>query len=308
MADTTATSAPTVASWIINMMNSVPELKAIYDKVRDPKTGKFIYDTAAIQSMITDTDWYRLNGATVAQRLIDRFKGGENAYRDNVNEFRGLVSKVATSVGLDASDPTMSNYLSALGENAYLHGWTESQIENVITSNPEIVGKIKGGTYAAQAQQVAEYANTMGFNVSAADRTNYQQRLLGLVDKNGVRVRSSLDDIKNDIRNKAIALNPVFADQIKAGVSMWDLTSAYRDKMANVLEMDPDTIKWDDPLWKDGKIYQSVDQNSGKVVARPLWEVDKMLRADERWQYTKNATDTYDKMTYGILQKFGMVG
>ena len=147
----------------------------------------------------------------------------------------------------------------------------------------------------------------MGANVSAGDRTNYTQRLLGLVDKNGVRVRSTVDDIKAEIRKNTATRFAVFADQINAGVSLWDLTSAYRQKAADLLEIDPDTLKWDDPLMKDGKLFQSIDPQTGKIVARPLWEADKMIRQDDRWQYTKNAADTYDKYTYSILQKFGMV-
>jgi hypothetical protein len=306
MADTTK-DAPPMSTWIITALSQIPELNAVYQKVRNPD-GSFKYDAATIATMINDTDWYRLNGPTVAQKLLDRIKGGENNYREGVNEFRLSASKVATDLGLDASDPTVSNYLSALGENAYLHGWTTTQIEGVITSNPDIVKKIKGGLYAAQVQNVADYANTMGVIVSAGDRTNYTQRLVGLVDKNGVRVRSTEDDIKAEIRKNTATKYGVFADQINAGVSLWDLTSNYRQKAADLLEVDPDTIKWDDPLFKDGKIFQSVDpKDPSKIVARPLWEADKMIRGDERWQYTKNANDQYDKYAYSILQKFGMV-
>ena len=300
------TEAPPMATWIITALTTIPELNAVYQKVRNPD-GSFKYDAATIATMINDTEWYRLNGPTVAQKLIDRIKGGENAYVEGVNEFRQSVSKVATDLGLNASDPMISAYLSALGENAYLHNWTPAQLEGVITSNPEIVKQIKGGLYSAQTQDVADWAQTMGMNLTAGDRTNYTQRLLGLADKNGIRVRSSVDDIKAEIRKNTATKYGVFADQINAGVTLWDLTSNYRQKAAELLEVDPDTIKWDDPLFKDGKIFQSVDPNSGKIVARPLWEAAKMIKADERWQYTKNADETY--MGYGkaMLTKFGMV-
>ena len=295
-----------ISTWIIAMLQQVPELNALYQAVKN-SDGSFKYDAATIATMINDTEWYRLNGPTVAQKLIDRIKGGENAYREGVNEFRQSVSKVATDLGLNASDPMISAYLSALGENAYLHNWTPAQLEGVITSNPEIVKQIKGGLYSAQTQDVADWAQTMGMNLTAGDRTNYTQRLMGIADKNGVRVRSSVDDIKAEIRKNTSTRYGVFSDQINAGVSLWDLTSNYRQKAAELLEVDPDTIKWDDPLFKDGKIFQSVDPNSGKIVARPLWEAAKMIKADPRWQYTKNADETY--MGYGkaMLTKFGMV-
>jgi len=296
-----------ISTWIITMLQSVPELNALYQSVKNAD-GSFKYKPEAIAAMINDTEWYRLNGPTVAQKLIDRFKGGENNYREGVNEYRQSASKVATELGLDATDPAVSNYISALGENAYLHNWTPAQIEGVITSNTEIVKKIKGGLYSAQASDIADYANTMGSVVSAGDMTNYTQRLMGLTDKNGVRVRSSVDDIKAEIRKNTATKYGVFADQINAGVSLWDLTSNYRQKIADKLEVDPDTIKWDDPLLKDGKIFQSVDPaDKTKIIARPLWEADKMIMADERWQYTKNADALY--MGYGkaMLTKFGRV-
>ena len=137
MADTTPKLEAPMATWIITALQTIPELNALYQSVRKPD-GSFKYDAATIATMINDTDWYRLNGPTVAQKLIDRIKGGENAYREGVNEFRQSVSKVATDLGLDATDPSVSNYISALGENAYLHGWTPAQVEGVITSNTEI--------------------------------------------------------------------------------------------------------------------------------------------------------------------------
>jgi len=302
-----STEAPPMATWIITALTTIPELNAVYSKVRN-SDGSFKYDAATIATMINDTEWYRLNGPTVAQKLIDRIKGGENAYREGVNEYRQSVSKIATELGLDATDPMVSNYLAALGENAYLHNWTPAQVEGVITSNTEIVKKIKGGLYSAQTRDIGDWANTMGVTLSAGDITNYTQRLMGLTDKNGVRVRSSVDDIKSEIRKNTATKYSVFADQINAGVSLWDLTSNYRQKAADLLEVDPDTIKWDDPLFKDGKIFQAVDpKDPSKIIARPLWEADKMIKADERWQYTKNANDTYDKYAFSILQKFGMV-
>jgi hypothetical protein len=306
MADNKPLDAP-VSTWIITMLQDIPELNALYQSAFN-EDGSPKYTSAALAMMINDTEWYRLNGPTVAQKLIDRYKGGENAYREGVQEFRLTVSKVATDLGLNASDPQISAYLSALSENAYLHNWTPTQLEGVITSNPQIVKQIKGGLYSAQTQDVADWAQTMGMNLTPGDRTNYTQRLMGLVDKNGVRVKSSVDDIKAEIRKNTATKYGVFADQINAGVTLWDLTSNYRQKAAELLEVDPDTIRWDDPLFKDGKIFQSVDpKDPSKIIARPLWEASKMIKADPRWQYTKNADETY--MNYGkaMLTKFGMV-
>ena len=297
-----------VGEWVINLLQSVPELKAIYDKVRDPKTGKFLYNSDAINDMIIDTQWYRDNGPTVASRIAQKFKTGDVAYNAEIQNFKNSISQIATNIGLNTNDPTVSTYLSGLAETAYLHNWDQANIENQILANKTMVGSIQGGVYAASVSSIAGYANSMGIKLNATDQANYQQRLLGTVDKNGIRVKSSADDIKAEIRAKSASLFPIFKDQINAGSTLWDLTGAYRQKMADVLELDANAISWDDPLWKDGKIFTAVDPKTGVVTQRPLYDVEKLLRADDRWQYTKNATNEYSKWTYGILQKFGMAG
>jgi hypothetical protein len=294
--------------WITALTSAIPDLKAIYDTYRDPVTGKWNANADLISDKITDTQWFRDNGPTVAAKLADRYKNGEKNYQDQVGKYKVTVSALATAIGLDAKQPEVSNYLNKLAETSYLHNWDNANIEDQILSNDSIVNTIKGGQFSATVSSLADFAHTMGQTLNETDKKSYQQRLIGTMDANGIRVKSSVDDIKKEITGNTAALYPTFAEQLKSGTSLWDLTAGYRKKMADTLEVDPASISWNDPLWQNGKIFQSVDPKSGQIQARPLWEVDKLLKADDRWQYTKNAADTYDKYTYSILQKFGMVG
>ena len=297
-----------VDTWIINLLKNTPDLLKIYEDSFDPKTGKAKLDAAVIAQKIQATDWYITNGPTVAANLAAKYKYGQNYYNEKVTGFKNTVSALAASIGMNTADPTIAAELASVAETAFLHGWDNNTIEANMVGNKKLFTSVKGGAYAAGVQEIGDYANLYGVGLTDTQRKDYQGRLLGTIDPTtGIRSRSSADDIKMEIRNKAANTYSVFADQIKAGQSLWDITSAYRTKMADVLEMDPEAIKWDDPLWKDGKIFQSVDPATGKISARPLYEVDKMLRADDRWQYTKNANDTYSKYTYSILNKFGMV-
>ena len=301
--DVTAGSA--VDQWIINLVKTIPELNSIYQSSFDPKTGKATLTADVIAQKIQASNWYITNGPTVAGNLAAKFKYGQNYYNEKVSGFKNTVSALASNIGIDATDPAVSAELSSLAETAFLHGWDNTTVEANMISNSKLFTSIKGGAYANTVQDLGDYANLYGISLTDTQRKDYQGRLVGTVDANGIRIRSSADDIKTELRNKAAATYSVFADQIKAGQSLWDITSAYRAKMADVLEMDPEAIKWDDPLWKDGKIFTAVDKD-GKMSMRPLYEVDKMLREDSRWQYTKNANDTYSKYTGAILTKFGM--
>lgn len=298
-------SKPSMTTWIVNLLKNVPELKNIYDSVRNPD-GSFNRTVDAIVDMVTSSSWYLENGPTVAANIAGRYKFGEKFYNQNVNEYKITISALATQIGLDLTDPTVADYLAGLAETSYLNGWDESYIENSIIGNADIVGKISGGAYASAVQDLAEYGNLMGFTLSDNTVKDYQRRLIGEVTAGGLRSRATTDQIKQEIRDKQALLYPMFADDFAVGRTLWDVTALQRKKWADLLELNEDDLDWNDPLWKDGKIFTMTDEKTGKIVARPAWDAEKLIKQDERWQYTENATRTYEKWGTGILNKFGL--
>jgi hypothetical protein len=75
---------------------------------------------------------------------------------------------------------------------------------------------------------------------------------------------------------------------------------------ANLLERSEDDLDWNEPLWKDGKIFTMTDEKTGKIVARPAWDAEKLVKQTEDWQFTENATRMYENYGIGILNKFGL--
>lgn len=295
-----------MTSWIVNLLKNVPELKNIYDAVRDPNTGKFLYNQAAITDMITSSSWYLSSGPTVAANIAGRFKYGEKFYNQKVNEYKITISALARAIGLDVADKGIADYLSGLAETSFLNGWDENYIENTIVSNADIVGKISGGAYAKQILDLNEYANLMGVTLSEQTKSNYQRRLVGQVGMDGLRKAATVDELKKEIVNQQALLYPMFSDDFAVGKTLWDVTSLQRKKWADLLEVDEDTLDWNDPLWKDGKIFTMLDEKTGKVVTRPPWDAEKLIKQDERWQYTENAARTYEKYGLNILNRFGL--
>lgn len=305
--DPLGTGTPSMTTWIVNLLKNVPELKNIYDAVRDPNTGKFLYNADAITDMITSSSWYLSNGPTVAANIAGRFKFGEKYYQQKVGEYKITVSALARAMGLDVADPDIAEYLSGLAETSFLNGWDDSYIENTIVSNADIVGKIAGGAYANQILDLNEYANLMGVQLSNQTKSNYQRRLIGEVGMDGLRKAATVDELKKEIVDQQALLYPMFSDDFAVGRTLWDVTSLHRKKWADILEVDEDTLDWNDPLWKDGKIFTMTDEKTGKVVARPVWDAEKLIKKDERWQYTENAARTYETYGLNILGRFGLV-
>jgi hypothetical protein len=296
---------PSMTTWIVNLLKNEPELNNIYVAVRN-KDGSFNTTVNAIIDMITASSWYLKNGPTVAANVASRYKFGEGFYQQKVNEYKITISGLATAIGLDVNDPTVSSYLTSLSETAFLNGWDEDYIENKIISDDKVVSKINGGAYATAVDELAEYGQLMGFTLSDTTRKDYQRRLIGDVTESGLRARTTPDQIKKEIRDKQALLYPMFADDFAVGRTLWDVTSSQRKVWANLLEKSEDDLDWDDPLWKDGKIFTMTDDKTGKIVARPAWDAEKLVKQDERWQYTENATRLYEGYGIGIMNKFGL--
>ena len=307
MADPFDNKSPSMTTWIVNLLKNVPELKNIYDAVRDEKTGKFLYHADAIVDMITSSSWYLENGPTVAGNIASRYKFGEKFYAQKLGEYKITVSALARAMGLDVADEGIADYLEGLAETSFLNGWDEAYIENTIVSNADIVGKISGGAYANQILDLNEYANLMGVKLSEQTKSNYQKRLIGEVGMDGLRKAATADELKREIVNQQSLLYPMFSDDFAVGRTLWDVTALHRKKWADLLEVDEDTLDWNDPLWKDGKLFTQVDEKTGKVTARSAWDAEKLIKQDERWQYTENAARTYESYGLNILRRFGLV-
>jgi hypothetical protein len=304
--DNTNKSMPSMTTWIVNLLKNVPELKNIYDSVKNPD-GSFNRNIEAIVDMITSSSWYLDNGPTVAANVASRYKFGEKFYSQKINQYKITLSGLAAGIGLDVKDPAIAAYLESLAETSFLNGWDEDYMENQIIGNSDIVGKISGGAYASAVDDLAEYGNLMGFTLSQNTVKDYQRRLIGEVTEGGLRSRATPDQIKKEIRDKQALLYPMFAEDFAVGRTLWDVTALQRKKWADLLELNEDDLDWNDPLWKDGKIFTMTDEKTGKIVSRPAWDAEKLIKQDERWQYTENATRTYDKWGAGILNKFGLV-
>jgi hypothetical protein len=298
-------SVPSMTTWIVNLLKNVPELRNIYDSIRNPD-GSFNRTVDAIVDMINSSSWYLDNGPTVAANVAARYKFGEKYYNQKVGQYKITISGLAAGIGLDVNDPTVADYLEGLAETSFLNGWDEDYIENTIIGNADIVGKIGGGLYESAVQDLAEYGQLMGFTLSDTTRKDYQRRLIGDVTEGGLRSRTTSEQIKKEIRDKQALLYPMFADDFAVGRTLWDVTSSQRKVWANLLERSEDDLDWNEPLWKDGKIFTMTDEKTGKIVARPAWDAEKLVKQTEDWQFTENATRMYENYGIGILNKFGL--
>ena len=75
--------------------------------------------------------------------------------------------------------------------------------------------------------------------------------------------------------------------------------SPYKQTMASVLELSPEAISLSDPT------LRAAITGQGEV---PLYDFERALRKDDRWQYTNQARSEVSSAAQKVLQDFGFMG
>jgi hypothetical protein len=233
--------------------------------------------------------WYLKLGKTAASRYAlslnqpEVYKAEEDAY---ISEQKSRLKLV----GVDINDPELVGYL----KQAYAGNFTNSQINTLITKSASFGTKF-GGSILGQTESLKQYANSYGLSYTDDKYSTYGKSLFaGTI---------TLEEIQKDIQTESASAYPAFSDQIMKGVSVDALASAYKSSMANLLEIDADSIGYNDSTLRQALQYVGVD---GKPATKPLWQFEKELRSDSRWQYTNNARDTIDSLSLKVLRDWGL--
>ena len=151
------------------------------------------------------------------------------------------------------------------------------------TAGVQNVGGIVGSNLASLRKLASDY------NVSLSDAEIRKYAVDGLSNKN------TLEVAKTKIQNTAKFRYQNLASFIDQGLSVRDIASQYINKMANVLEVNPDTIKLDDK-YIDNALTNNLN----------FTDFNKVLRNSPQWEYTTNAREEAAGYANKILQDFGL--
>lgn len=165
-----------------------------------------------------------------------------------------------------------------------------------IKKNPTLKSEIDqrlGGRKSLTLQELNKtaVANGLDLAVFGDDVNTWVKRV-----ENG----ESLDIFKNLIRKTAkIGLPDKVGALLDEGVDLNAVYAPYKNLMARVLEIQPDSIKLDDPTLRAA---------IGPDKEMPIYEFERALRKDPRWQYTDTARQEVSDIALGVLQDFGFTG
>ena len=212
----------------------------------------------------------------------------KGVYDQQLESYRLIQKKRLIAKGINLDDATFN----LITEESFDKGMDDNQLD--LKALGSFTGKL-GGTPLGAVQNLKEYANAFGMS--------YQDKDFDSWSRNIFSGTTTVEDLQAKIRQDAASAFPTYAEQINKGISVDALASAYKSSMANILEIDPDSIGYNDPTLR--RALQTIGTD-GKPITKPLWEFEKELRMDPRWGQTKNARDTMDSLSLRVLRDWGI--
>jgi hypothetical protein len=165
-------------------------------------------------------------------------------------------------------------------------GWIDKKLQKT----PEYQ-TIQNQITTAANQQLSGIAAANGIVLSPQQMSDFGKR---------IATGENADAIKAAIREQAALGQPENVKKLLGqGINLSDVYSPYKNAMAQTLEVDPNSITLNDPT------LRSAFTPTGEQT---LYDFQRSLRKDPRWQYTNNAREEVSNSVTKVLQDFGFMG
>ena len=190
-----------------------------------------------------------------------------------------------------------TDYLTAEGVDPA--DWVEEKIKQQILTGNQPVNKlnIPEGPAGDYFVKLKNFAGNNGIRLSDEAATTYANQIVGQA--------VSEDTVLNTIRESSATAFPSLAEKIKNGINLKTLADPYIQSMSDILEIPASSVDLFDPNIRSALSYTMKD---GSVGTKSIYDFERELRKDSRWQYTEKARKEVAGATMQVLRDFGLQG
>ena len=255
----------------------------------DPNTIK--PNDPLLAKVFTDAGGMKFADFEALLRTDTRFKGTKQA--GATSDIRQSIADRALALGVtlgeDEIDDVVNNALS-MGVSA-----SSSLVDGLIRAKFSYApGKTLGGAAGGALASLKATAAANGLDFDKQFGTQAQTWLAKILQG------ESPDTFKNVIRQTAkLGLPEKVGSLLDLGVDLETIYSPYKNVMASVLEINPQTIGLDDKTLRSA---------IGPEKEMTIYDWERSLRKDARWQYTNNARQEVSDIGLNVLQQLGFQG
>lgn len=286
-------------AYVANLIRAYPELEQYYQEILDYyNNNRGQMPTADwLKERKAKNPWFQARDAN--QQEFDFAREDPNQQRNVETVLRLNRDKIvrwATQRGIEIPDEQLESLALDATRNKWADDDTQLELNLGVFLGAAGQSSDLRGTAGDFQTDLRNWARKNGITLSEDAISQYVQRL--------TFKQQTLDDAKQEIRETyMIGAYPAWEQQIRSGVDPDSIISPYRAKVSSLLEIPEGDLGWDDPLVQ--KAMQGVGED-GKPRVMPLWEYEREIRKDTRWQKTDNAYATYARIGNDLLSMFGL--
>jgi hypothetical protein len=226
--------------------------------------------------------WGRLDTDAQTRYLLKL--QNSNLYKERLKSFLVRLKPRLAAKGIKTDDTTLEKY--------FVDGIDEETIIGELTGG--ISAKGAAGEAATALDKLRNTARLNGFSLEK-DFGNQLDSWLQRIARG-----ESVDDFNRIIRQQAkLGLPEKVGTLLDEGLDLANIYAPYRNTMAALLEVTPDSINLDDPILRSAY---------GQDKEMSIFDFKRSVRNDPRWQYTDNARQTVSTAALGVLRDFGFQG
>lgn len=213
--------------------------------------------------------------------------GGGASLAEQYAAAEAAIRNEAGTLGLPMTDAE----IKALAKTVVSENWSGDQLTDRLTGDPAKI--TQPGTFKAMADQIKGMAAQQLVKVSDATAGEWARQIMS--------GEKDIVAVANIFANQAAADFGWAAGQIKQGTTMRDILMPARDTLASELEINPDTIDFNNTKWRS--MIQTTGPD-GKPRAATLTEVTQSARKAPEWSNTANAGRLAANMATMLRQAF----
>lgn len=284
--------------YVAGLLKSGYNLNGIYGNYINLMAQYFNVDPETInendpllQKVFDDKGGLKFSDFEALLRSDPRYKGtkAEGQQKDFSQAIADRALALGVTLAAKDVDEIVNNALS-MGISA-----SSSLVDGLIRAKLTYApGAALGGAAGGALAQLKKTAAANGIDFDTQFGTQAQTWLSKILQG------ESPDTFENVIRETAAAgLPDSVKSLLKLGVNLDTVYAPYKNIMASVLEVNPETINLNDKTLRSA---------IGPDKEMTLYDWERSLRKDPRWQYTNNARQEVSSIGLNVLQQLGFQG
>lgn len=268
----------------------------------DPEIKKILRQAATegwsdqrILGALQKTKYWKTH--TEAQRRWDTLNSTDKATaKQLVKDTQGNVEAIASRMGV-----TLGSKSKKLAEHIAKNGITDPQeIQRLIAAEARMGGGNLGpGDITANVSAIKARASDYGVLLTDQGAFDWAQRLAA-----GTATQDGVNEYLMQQAKARFSSNKMIQDALARGQTVRDALDPQIAQIAELLEIDPDTIRLTDPRWSS---VMEKQQDDGTFNVMTSADAAAYARGLPEWNKTRNAHESAASFGEALLQRFGAV-